>query len=140
MLFSGLHTKLQYWKDHQQLIQLKGISPNQWCLLAGSYFQDQVFSSPHVLICSDQEEAEEAYGALRHFKNIHFYPGHNHSLYSSILTSESSLLARWSVLQRLVQGEKIVIVTTWEGALMLGPDPVFFEENSFTLKFSQLDH
>jgi transcription-repair coupling factor (superfamily II helicase) len=134
MLFSGLHTKLQYWKDHQQLIQLKGISPNQWCLLAGSYFQDQVFSGPHVLICSDQDEAEEVYEALKHFKNIHFYPGHNHSLYSSILTSESSLLARWSVLQRLVQGEKIIVVTTWEAALMLGPDPLFFKENSFTLK------
>ena len=134
MLFSGLHTKLQYWKDHQQLLQLKGISHNQWCLLAGSYFQDLVFSGPHVLICSDQDEAEDVYEAMKHFKNVYFYPGHNFSLYSSILTSESSLLARWSVLQRLVKGEKIIIVTTWEAALMLGPEPSFFKENSYTLK------
>lgn len=134
MLFSGLQTKLQYWKEHQQILELKGISPNQWCLLAGSYFQDHVFSSAHVLVCSDQDEAEDVYEALKHLKNVHFYPGHNHSLYSSILTSESSLLARWSVLQRLVRKERIIVVTTWEAALMLGPDPQFFKEKSFSLK------
>jgi transcription-repair coupling factor (superfamily II helicase) len=134
MLFSGLHTKLQFWKDHQQLLQLKGISPNQWCLLAGSYFQDLVFSSSHVFVCSDQDEAEDVYEALKHLKNVFFYPGHNHSLYSSILTSESALLARWSVLQRLVKGEKIIVIATWEAALMLGPDPTFFKKNSFSLK------
>ena len=134
MLFSGLQTKLQYWKDHQQTLGLKGISPNQWCLLAGSYFHDQVFSHSHVMVCSDQDEAEDVYEAVKHLKNVHFYPGHNHSLYSSIQTSESSLLARWSVLQRLVRGEKIIIVTTWEAALMLGPDPQFFKEKSFSLK------
>lgn len=134
MLFSGLQTKLQYWKDHQQILQLKGISPNQWCLLAGSYFQEQVFSHSHILICSDQDEAEDVYEALKHLKNVHFYPGHNHSLYSSIISSESALLARWSVLQRLVRNEKIIVITTWEGALMLGPDPQFFKDRSFSLK------
>ncbi len=134
MLFSGIYTKLKYWNDHQQLLQLKGISPNQWCLLAGSYFSDQIFSTSNVLICSDQDEAEEVYEALKHLKNVFFYPGHNHSLYSSIITSESSLLARWSVLQRLVRGEKIIVVTTWEASLMLGPDPVFFKEKSFSFR------
>jgi transcription-repair coupling factor (superfamily II helicase) len=134
MLFSGLHLKLQYWKEHQQTLHLKGISPNQWALLAGSYFHDQIFSGSHVLICSDQDEAEEAYEALKHLKNVQFYPGHNHSLYSSILSSESSLLTRWSVLQQLVKGDRIIIVTTWEAAQMLGPDPKFFKEKSFTLK------
>ena len=134
MLFSGLQTKLQYWTDHQQTLGLKGISPYQWCLLAGSYFHDKVFSHSHVMVCSDQDEAEDVYEAVKHLKNVHFYPGHNHSLYSSIQTSESSLLARWSVLQRLVRGEKIIVVTTWEAALMLGPDPQFFKEKSFSLK------
>ncbi len=134
MLFSGLQLKLQYWKEHQQTLHLKGISPNQWSLLAGSYFHDQIFSGSHVLICSDQDEAEEVYEALKHLKNVQFYPGHNHSLYSSILSSESSLLTRWSVLQQLVKGDRIIIVTTLEAALMLGPDPKFFKEKSFTLK------
>jgi transcription-repair coupling factor (superfamily II helicase) len=134
MLFSGLQLKLQYWKEHQQNLHLKGISPNQWSLLAGSYFHDQIFSGSHVLICSDQDEAEEVYEALKHLKNVQFYPGHNHSLYSSILSSESSLLTRWSVLQQLVKGDRIIIVTTLEAALMLGPDPKFFKEKSFTLK------
>ncbi len=134
MLFSGLQSKLQYWQEHQQSLYLKGISPNQWCFLAGSYFKEQIFSDTHLLVCSDQDEAEDVYEALKQLKNVYFYPGHNHSLYSSIITSESSLLARWSVLQRIVKGEKIIVVTTWEAALMLGPDPDFFKEKSFFIK------
>jgi transcription-repair coupling factor (superfamily II helicase) len=133
-LFSGLAQKLQYWLNLQENLSIKGISPNQWCLLAGSYFHTQLFSSTHLLVCSDQDEAEEVYEALKHLKHVVFYPGHNHSLYSSILTSESSLLQRWSVLQQLSHGQKIIIVTTWEGAMLLGPGPEFFEKNSFTIK------
>ena len=43
-------------------------------------------------------------------------------------------MARWSVLQKLVHGEKVIIVTTWEAALLLGPDPDFFKERSFSIK------
>ena len=134
MLFSGLQIKLQYWREQQHLLQLKGISPNQWCLLAGSYFKDQLFSGPHVLICSDQDEAEDVYEALKHLRNVYFYPGHNHSLYSSILTSESALLTRWAVLQELTQGENLIMITTPEAALLLGPPASFFKDHSFTLK------
>lgn len=134
MLFSGLNLKLQYWLKNQEELHLKGISPNQWCLLAGSYFKDQVFSSTHLMVCSDYDEAEEVYEALKHLKNVHFYPGHNHSLYSSIISSEAALLQRWAVLQQLGKSEKQIIVTTWEGALLLGPGPEFFKEKSFVLK------
>src|SRR6478735_7359723 len=128
MLFSGLASKLQYWLKNQDVLHLKGISPSQWSLLAGSYFKEQVFQSSHLLICSEQDEAEEVFEALRHIKGVQFYPGHNHSLYSSILTSESSLLQRWTVLQKLLRGEKIFIVTTYEAALLLGPTPEFFKD------------
>ena len=134
MLFQGLQLKLQYWKDQQQTLHLKGISPNQWCLLAGSYFKELLFAGPHLVICSDQDEAEDVYEALKHLKNVYFYPGHNHSLYSSIISSESSLLARWTVLQKLVSQENVIIITTWEASLMLGPDPLYFKDKSFTLK------
>lgn len=134
MLFSGLQSKLQYWNDQQHVLQLKGISPNQWCLLASTYLSEQLFSASHVFICSDQDEAEEVYEALKHLNNVSFYPGHNHSLYSTIQSSESALLARWSVLQKLVQDEKSIIITTWEAALLLGPTPDFFKNKSFTIK------
>ncbi len=134
MLFSGLQSKLHNWKEQQQILELKGISPQEWCLLAGSYFKNLVFDGAHVLICSDLDEAEEVYEALKHLKNVHLYPGHNHSLYSSIISSESALLARWSVLQKLVGAEKIVIVTTLEGFLLKGPTTSFFRENSFKIK------
>ena len=134
MLFSGLQSKLHYWKEHQQILELKGISPQEWCLLAGSYFKNLVFNGPHVLICSDLDEAEEVYEALKHLKNVYLYPGHNHSLYSSIMTSESALLARWSVLQKLVGAEKIIVITTTEGFLLKGPPAEFFRSNSFKIK------
>lgn len=133
-LFSAISTKINYWLQNQDELSLKGISPNQWCLLAGSYFSKQLFDSTHLIICSDQDEAEEVFEALKHLKNISFYPGHNHSLYSSILTSEAALLTRWSVLQKLQNNSPAIIVTTLEGALILGPDQDFFKNNSFTVK------
>lgn len=133
-LFSGIQSKLQYWENRQTELSIKGVSPNQWCLLAGSYFSSQLFKDTHVFICSDQDEAEEVYEALKHLKHVYFYPGHNHSLYSSILSSESSLLQRWTVLQNIQKYSPSIIVTTWEASLLLGPTPSFFKENSFSLK------
>ncbi len=133
-LFNGISNKLNYWLANQTELSLKGISPNQWSLLAGSYFSEQLFRTTHVLVCSDQDEAEEVYEALKHLKNIQIYPGHNHSLYSSILTSESALMQRWSVLQALQNNSQTIIVTTWEAALLLGPDQDFFKKNSFTVR------
>ncbi|WP_408098355.1 transcription-repair coupling factor [Peredibacter sp. HCB2-198] len=133
-LFSAIATKIQYWLQNQQELSLKGVSPNQWCLLAGSYFSSQLFNSTHLIVCSDQDEAEEVFESLKHLKNVHFYPGHNHSLYSSIMTSESALLARWSVLQRLQNNSVSIIVTTHEASVLLGPDRGFFQKNSFSIK------
>ena len=133
-LFSGLKSKIHYWNERQENLSLKGISPRQWCFLASSYFQQDLFDNTHLIICSEQDEAEEVYEYLRHLKNVYFYPGHNHSLYSSILTSESALLARWAVLQRLAEKEKIIVIATTESALLLGPDPKFFHDQSFIIR------
>lgn len=130
-LFSAVQSKIQYWLQNQQDLSLKGVSPNQWCLLAGSYFAPQLFDSTHMIVCSDQDEAEDVFESLKHLKNVLFYPGHNHSLYSTIITSESALLARWSVLQKLQNNSQVIIVTTPEACLLLGPDQKFFKENSF---------
>lgn len=133
-LFSAITSKIQYWLQNTQDLSLKGVSPNQWCLLAGSYFSGQLFNTTHLLVCSDQDEAEEVFEALKHIGNVYFYPGHNHSLYSSIMTSESALLQRWSVLQKLQNNSRAIIVTTIEAALLQGPDQHFFQKNSFSLK------
>ena len=133
-LFNGIHSKIQYWLQSGQELSLKGVSPNQWSLLAGSYFSQQLFDSTHLIVCSDQDEAEEAFEALRHLRNIYFYPGHNHGIYSSILASEAALLSRWAVLQKLIQNAPIVIITTFEAIQILGPDKNFFLKNSFKFK------
>lgn len=133
-LFSGITQKINYWLQNQQELALKGVSPAQWSLLAGSYFKGQLFNSTHLLICADQDEAEEVFDALKHIGNVFFYPGHNHSLYSSIMSSESALLQRWSVLQRIQNNSKPIIVSTLEAAMLFGPDQAFFEKNSFSLK------
>lgn len=133
-MFSGVANKLQYWLKNQEDLSLKGISPNQWSLLAGSYFQKELFSDCHLMVCADLDEAEEVYESLKHLSRVFFYPGHNHSLYSSIMASEQALLSRWGVLQELQKNSKSIIVTTWEAALLQGPPPEFFKENSFSLK------
>ncbi len=133
-LFSAISNKINYWLQNQEELSFKGVSPNQWCLLAGCYFSGQLFDSTHLLVCADQDEAEDVFDALKHLKNISFYPGHNHSLYSSIMTSESALLTRWSVLQKLQNNSPTIIVTTLEASLLLGPDQDFFQKNSFLVK------
>jgi transcription-repair coupling factor (superfamily II helicase) len=133
-LFSGLKTKIHYWNERQEMLNLSGITPRQWCFLASSYFQKDLFENTHLIVCSELEEAEEVYESLKHLKNVYFYPGHNHSLYSSIITSEGALLARWAVAQRLSKKEEIIIVATLESSLLLGPDPTFFQEYSFVLR------
>ena len=132
-LFGSVASKLQYWLANQQKLSLKGVTAQQWCLLAGSYFREILFKDTHLIVCSDQDEAEEVYEALKHLGKTYFYPAHGHSLYSSILTSESNLLARWAVIQKLLTRSPMIIVTTWEGATLLGPSAEFFKENSFTL-------
>ncbi len=133
-LFGSFSSQIKSWLEHHEILKLKGLSPEQWCFLAGGYFSQQLFDTTHLIVCSEQEEAENVFESLRKLKNVHFYPGHNHSLYSSILTSESSLLARWSVLQRLQNQLPTTIVTTLEAALLLGPDQAFFERNSLSIK------
>src|SRR5687767_2141375 len=111
-LFSAIDQKLLHWNQGAQgSMSLKGVSPNQWSLLAGSYFAPQLFAGPHVIICADLDEAEEVFESLRHLKRVVFYPGHNHALYSSILSSESALLQRWSVLEQLHRNIPLVIIT-----------------------------
>lgn len=133
-LFSSLKNRMNYWLEGEQDLSLKGISPQQWSFLAASYFAPQLFDSTHIIVCSEQDEAEEVYESLKHLKNVLFYPGHNHSIYSSILSSESALLTRWSVLQKLQNNIPQIIVTTVEAALLLGPNQNFFKENGFSLK------
>ncbi len=133
-LFNGIHSKIQYWLQGGQDLSLKGVSPNQWALLAGSYFSQLLFDSTHLIVCADQDEAEEVFEALKHLRNIYFYPGHNHGIYSSILASEPALLSRWAVLQKLIQNAPIIIVTTFEAIQIFGPDRNFFLKNSLTFK------
>lgn len=134
-LFNALHTKLNYWLQRQEReLVIKGISPNQWALLASSYFSSLLFKDLHVIVCADQDEAEEVHEALKHLKNVYFYPGHNHSLYGGIVPSESALMQRWTVLQQIQKSKIGIVVTTWEAALLIGPPAEFFKENSFTIK------
>ena len=129
--FSAISTKIQYWLQFHKNLSLKGVTPNQWCLLAGNYFANQLFNSTHLFVCSETDEAEEVFECLKHLKNVYFYPGHNHGLYTSVLTSERSMIQRWGVLQKIMEGEPCLVVTTYDASLLLGPDEKFFKENIF---------
>jgi transcription-repair coupling factor (superfamily II helicase) len=134
-LFNAIQSKINYWlQREEQGLTIKGISPNQWCFLASSFLAPSIFNDSHLIVCADQDEAEEAYETLKHLRNVYFYPGHNHSLYSSIISSENLLLQRWTVLQHMQNKLSSIVITTWEGALLLGPPASFFNENSFILK------
>ncbi len=133
-LFNGIQSKIQHWLQSGEELSLKGVSPNQWSLLAGSYFSQQLFDSTHLIVCSDQDEAEEVFESLKHLRNIYFYPGHNHGIYNSIMASESALLSRWAVLQKLILNSPVIVITTFEAIQILGPDKNFFLNNCFKIK------
>lgn len=133
-LFNGIIQKLKYWREHQGPLAIKGISPQQWSLLLGNYFKDLLLDRHHFIVCSDQDEAENVFETLKGVDNIYFYPGHNHSFYSTILASEQILLTQWSCLYHLKKNSSSTIVTTWDGLLMLGVEEKFFDQNVFEIK------
>ncbi|HLW57359.1 MAG TPA: transcription-repair coupling factor [Bacteriovoracaceae bacterium] len=137
-LFSGINQKIKYWKEQEGPLAIKGITPQQWSLLLGSYFNDLLLDRNHFIVCSDQDEAENIFETLKHLKNTYFYPGHNHSLYSSILSSEQVLLTQWSCLHQLKKNSASTIITTWDGLLLLGVDKNFLEKHLFELKVEDI--
>jgi len=133
--FYAIKNKISYWeKSPQQRLDIKGISPAQWCLLAHSQFSDLLFKTPLIFICSEVDEAENVYDQMKHLGNVIFYPGLNQDLYTSILSSESSLLARWSTLHKIRLLNNYVLVTTWDALYLKMPPASFFQDNSFELK------
>jgi transcription-repair coupling factor (superfamily II helicase) len=132
--FNALESKLAYWlNSSDKTISIKGISNTQWCLVAHSRFHDLLFRQPLVIVCSDLEEAEMTYDSLKLLNNVLFYPGLNQNLYSAILSSETSMLARWSTLNKICALENPIIVTTWDALYLKIPPKSFFEENSFLI-------
>lgn len=137
-LFKSVIKKIEYWKEQEGSLAIKGVSPQQWSLFLGSYFNTLLLDHNHFIVCSDQEEAENVFETLKHLKNTYFYPGHNHSVYSSILSSEQVLLTQWSCLYQLGKNSSSTIITTWEGFLLLGVGKDFFEKNQFSLKLEDI--
>jgi len=133
--FNAIKNKISYWdKNSHQRLDIKGISPAQWCFLAHSHFSDLLLRVPLVVVCSDLDEAENVYDQLKHLNNAIFYPGLNQDLYTSILSSESSLIARWSALHKISLLQTYILVTTWDALYLKIPPVSFFQENSFELK------
>ncbi len=132
--FSAISSKIQYWLQHHQHLSLKGVSANQWCVLASNYLSQQLFNSTHLFICSETDEAEDVFESLKHLQNVYFYPGHQHGLYTTILSSERSMIQRWGVVQKIMDSDPCMIVTTHEASLLLGPDEDFFKKNILVLR------
>ncbi|MFA5583063.1 MAG: transcription-repair coupling factor, partial [Bacteriovoracaceae bacterium] len=137
-LFKSVIKKIEYWKEQEGPLAIKGINPQQWSLFLGSYFNSLLLDRNHFIVCSDQEEAENVFETLKHLKSTYFYPGHNHSIYSSILASEQVLLTQWSCLYQLKKNSASTIVTTWEGLLLLGVCQDFLKKNQFFLKLEDI--
>lgn len=137
-LFEAIATQIDYWPKSEKELVIKGVSPEQWSMLATTYFAEKLFGASHIIVCADLDEAEDVYESTRHLGNTFFYPGHNHGVYNSILSSESSLFARWQTLEKLQSNEKVIIVTTLDAALLLGPGKEFFSTNKLSLKKEDL--
>lgn len=132
--FVGIQNKVNYWLQNQNELHLKGITPQQWILMLGNFFKQSLLDEDHLMICSDIDEAEEVYEAVRNTVPTLFYPGHNHGLFSSVLSSEKALLDRWGVLNQLCSKSSHLIITTMDAALLMGPGKDFFQEHKLIIR------
>lgn len=113
---------------------IRGVSMEAWCFIYASSLANLASLRNQVVIAPTIEEAEKVWDELKHLPNAIYYPGLGHSPYTSIISSESSLLQRFSVLSRLAQSKgPALIITSAEAASLLGPAAEFFQQNQISL-------
>ena len=141
--FIGLQGKIQNWqKDAQSPFAINGPSFDQWSYILTKLDNKIWRSGKHLIVTSTIEQAEEFCEHLERLDlgvKVFLFPGLEHSPYSGILASESSLLSRFQCLDFLTHCEdNFFIVTTWEAASMKLPPQSFFKENKINLEISDI--
>lgn len=138
--FQSLGQRITHWANADQgPLTIAGTALEEWSfILRGLLEGEASLAKKNILIVTgDVEEAERCYAALKGSILSHellFYPGLEQSPYSSIVSSESALLYRFSALAHLVSHDRpCLLVTSIEAYLLKSPTKSFFVGNRLDL-------
>jgi transcription-repair coupling factor (superfamily II helicase) len=138
--FNSLSNRINLWRNSDQgEMFIRGVSPSAWGFIYEASLHS-LFSSQHqLIIAANPEEAEQVWENFKHRPRALFYPGLGHSPYTSIISSESSLIQRFRVLSQLVQDPRpCLVITSLEAASLFVPPASFFERFSLLLKVDDI--
>lgn len=126
-------------------LAIEGVSNNQWQLLLQAFSDNEenfYSKNNHLIICPDIDIAEDFYERCksnRQSHKVYFYPGLDHSPYSSFFQSESDMQKRFNVLDKITHSsEKLIIISTFESLFLKVPNQYFFQGHNFSLSVSDI--
>ena len=127
-------SKLNRWQKTDGSFQVGGMRPSWWAFMIRSHLEER----NQLLVCRDEEEAEQLYLSCRHLFSGHecvLYPGLESSPYSGVLAQEKDFHTRLSLLNRLVKNDShLVVICSLESLILRMPPRSFFEDNFLEIK------
>ena len=138
--FASLKARLDLWlKSDQPELFVRGVSASAWSFINAQIGGSTLASRRQLVIAPTADEAEALVNDLRQSGPVLLYPGLGHSPYTSIQSSESALLQRFSVLARLLHDPApFTVVTSTDAAQLLVPPREFFLKNTLTIKVDDI--
>jgi transcription-repair coupling factor (superfamily II helicase) len=147
IFFNSLFQKIDLWKKtgNEMPLHITGAKPNQWSFLLKNILQKENHSfsnNNHIIVLPDTNLAENFYENIKKFDPsfyIDFFPGLEIDPYLKILSSESDLYKRFSLLNHvLTSKKKTILVCSLESFTLKVPPVSFFQENVFDLNVSDI--
>jgi transcription-repair coupling factor (superfamily II helicase) len=138
--FVSLKNRIEEWmlqgKPH---FFAHGISPEAWSFVFLSGLKSLFNAKHHLIITSTTDEAEKVWEEFKSLPRTLFYPSLGHSPYTSIISSESSLLQRFKTLSLLALDETPwTIISPIDACLLKIPPKDFFLKNTLLLKIDDI--
>ncbi len=147
-LFNSLTLRVNDWAKSRtnSTFNITGSSIEDWPLFLNALLKNpnsSLDNASHLIVLPSVSQAENLYQTLKGptFEDrLIYFPSLEVNPYSTILPSESDLYRRFHALYRLsVEHTKHhIVITSFEGMLMILPPPSIFSKNIFTLKISDI--
>lgn len=126
----SLEKKLEQLSSSTNEVLLSGVSPSQFACLYNLYLKNSkaIPNDNSIFVFSDESNAERYFQLIRS-ENTVFYPSMGADIYGGVVPSEKNLFDRFSIISRILSGEKLDIITTFDALRIIVPSKDFFQGN-----------
>jgi transcription-repair coupling factor (superfamily II helicase) len=103
------------------------------------YSLHTVFDKPCLIIADNEIEAQKVFEDISHFlpKKTALFPAREVVFFDVDAISKEMVARRLDVLEKVLRGEKLVVVTTFEALMQRLPPKQLFEKSAIELKVNQ---